>query len=214
MAHQMLPAHRPHDQLRTEPAKQREHTDKYVSCFASGNPAVDLTFKNPILQKSADHFKVGVDDLTVNLGSLSMLEYGVGDVVFRIIRRGLDNEFDPNFLMVDGPVGDLAKWRTAFSFSVDRIYNTLQEVLSRFEEIGQAVSTYIRTYGLQNHGAPGGEPPDIWSLVINAGTDADYLNIQATANGQIAFHGNDVFWANFVVEVPMEKYRQILFKDP
>ena len=90
MAHEMLPAHRPHDQLRTEAATQKPHTDKYVSCFSSGEAHVDLTFRNPILDKSADHFKVGVDDLTVNLGNLSMIEYGVGDVLFRILRRGIN----------------------------------------------------------------------------------------------------------------------------
>ena len=88
MAHEVLPHHRAHEQLRTEAPMQKEHTDKYVTCFTSGESATDITFTNPVLQKSADHFKVGIDDLTVNLGNLSMLEYGVGDVIFRVLRRG------------------------------------------------------------------------------------------------------------------------------
>ena len=35
----------------------------------------------------------------------------------------------------------------------------------------------------------------------------------ALANGQMIFSGNRIFWANFAIEVPMEKYRQIIFKD-
>ena len=210
MAHRVLPAHRPHEQLRTEPAQQRQHTDKYVSCFSSGEAAVDISFRNPVLSKSADHFKVGIDDLTVNIGSLSMLEYGVNDVIFRIIRRGreaLGGEEHPDFYMIDGPAGDLEKWRKAFSFRVDRVYNTLQEVLERFAEIGTAVSSYIRSEGLQNPGAG-----DIWNYEVAAGANANFLKINVTPNGQIRFMGNQAFWGNFVVEVPMAKYRQILFK--
>ena len=212
MAHQVLPAHRPHDQLRTEAPKQREHSDKYVSAFTTGEPVVDISFTNPILAKSADHFKVGIDELTVNLGSLSMLEYGVGEVLFRIIRRGVDDEVHPNFYMIDGPAGDLEKWRNGFSFSVDRVYNTLQEVISRFSEISNAVNTYIRGEGLVNPD-PGGWNPPLWTTeVVAAPALPDHIQITVTSNGQILFKGNQVFWANFVVEVPHEKYRQILFK--
>ena len=92
MAEHVLPEHKPHDQLRTEAPKQRPHTDKYVSAFVTGKNVTELTFKNPILGESADHFKVGIDDLTVNLGSLSMLDYSdPTEVMFRIIRRGVTN---------------------------------------------------------------------------------------------------------------------------
>ena len=46
---------------------------------------MDMSFRNPLLPKSADHFKVGIDELTVNLGNLSMLEYGTNDVLFRVL---------------------------------------------------------------------------------------------------------------------------------
>ena len=85
---QIMPEHRPHEQLRTEAPTQKPHSDKYVSAFVSGESQVDMTFQNPVLPKSADHYKVGIDELTVNLGNLSMLEYGVDDVLFRVLRRG------------------------------------------------------------------------------------------------------------------------------
>ena len=70
----MNPAHKPHEQLRTEAPVQKEHNDKYVSAFISGEPNVDMSFRSPVLSKSSDHFKVGIDELTVNLTGLSMLE--------------------------------------------------------------------------------------------------------------------------------------------
>ena len=102
MTEPALPYHKPHTQLRTEAPKQKSHSDKYVSAFVGGDSSVDLSFKNPILDKSSDHFKVGIDELTVNLNRLSMLEYDKtdGDVVFKIIRRGVGDAtvstFDPH----------------------------------------------------------------------------------------------------------------------
>ena len=42
----------------------------------------------------------------------------------------------------------------------------------------------------------------------------EHFRITISANGQLRFSGNRVFWANFAIEVPLEKYRQILFRDP
>mgnify|MGYP003715672103 CR=1 FL=1 len=64
MAHATQPHHVPHEQLRTEAPSQRPHSDKYVSAFVSGSATVDMSFRNPVLGKSADHFKVGIDELT------------------------------------------------------------------------------------------------------------------------------------------------------
>ena len=129
MAEQVLPQHQSHDQLRTEPAAQREHTDKYVTAFQSGQSETDITFTNPVLPKSADHFKVGVDELTVNLGKISMLDYGDNDIVFRVIRRGRDNtqyNIDDDLLMPNAVVPPVVIYREAFQFVSDRPYVSFQ----------------------------------------------------------------------------------------
>ena len=93
MAHEILPQHRPHEQLRTEAPIQRNHSDKYVSAYVSSENNVDMSFQNPVLQDSADHFLVGIDDLTVNLSNLSMLEYdSSGSNVLLRIRRLLTED--------------------------------------------------------------------------------------------------------------------------
>ena len=146
MAEQVLPQHRPVEQLRTEPAAQREHTDKYVTSFESGKSEVDITFTNPVMNDSADHFKVGVDELTVNLGKVSMLDFGTNDIVFRIICRGEDDahyDIDPELLMPDGPVGSVELYRESFEFRVDRPYSSFQEVVDKFIDINQAVGAYF-----------------------------------------------------------------------
>ena len=109
MAEQVQPRHMPHEQLRTEAPAQKDHSDKYVSAFVSGDSFTEMSFRNPVLQASADHFKVGIDELTVNLGNLSMLEYEEGKVLFRVIRRGYTegagaNETQVSFQMPDAPV--------------------------------------------------------------------------------------------------------------
>jgi hypothetical protein len=210
MAHSVQPNHKPHDQLRMEAPSQKVHSDKYVSAFTTGTATVDMTFRNPVLPKSADHFKVGIDELTVNLGNLSMLEYGVNDVLFRVLRRGNNlGQVDANFQMIDGPVGYENQWRDAFEFKIDRAYLTILEILERCTEVATAVGTYIREEGLVQ---PGGGA--LWTMPFAAGAGHfEHFRVSITANGQLRFSGNRLFWANFTIEIPHEKYRIIMFKD-
>ena len=149
MAHAIQPYSEPRQQLRTEAPRQRPHDDKYVSIFQSGEASADLTFRDPILGESADHFSVGVDELTVSLGNLSMLEYNATNpsVLLRVQLRGVDGVNHANWYMPDGPVGALEQWRDAFQFKVDRSYTNLNEVLSRFTEISLAVERNSKSRG-------------------------------------------------------------------
>ena len=147
MAHAVQPDLVPHEQLRMEAPRQKFHSDKYVSAFVTGEPTVDMQFRNPVLPKSADHYKVGID---VNLGNLSMLEYGVTDVIFRILRRGNDTGDVGPFLVPDGPAGAVDKWRDAFEFKVDRPYLTMLEIMERCREIATALKTFINPVSYTN----------------------------------------------------------------
>ena len=209
MAEHVLPHPEPRTQLRTEPAKHRAHDDKYVSIFQSGNASVDLTFRDPILEQSADHFKVGVDEFTINLGSLSMLEYNDVNpsVLFQIMLRGVDGQADliNNWDMHDQP-GNVDVWRRAFRFEANRPYTNVQEVMVRCDEISRAVSNYMNDYGTLNAGS--------FQYALQAGAGLHAFQIYLRPNGNLAFGGSRAFWANFVIEVPEEKYRQIIFGKP
>ena len=212
MAHAIQPNHRPHEQLRMEAPSQKKHSDKYVSAFVTGESTVDMTFRSPILPKSSDHFKVGIDELTVNLGNLSMLEYdAANDVLFRVLRRG-DNtgDQDEDFQMIDGPAGNLDVWRNAFEFKINRPFLTILEILERCKQVASAVGTFINQEGFVQ---PGGG--NVWTaaLAANPAAEHEHFRVSITSNGQIQFSGNKYFWANFAIEVPLAKYRQILFKD-
>ena len=212
MAHAIQPNHRPHEQLRMEAPSQKKQSDKYVSAFVTGESTVDMSFRSPILPKSSDHFKVGIDELTVNLGNLSMLEYdAANDVLFRVLRRG-DNtgDQDEDFQMIDGPQGNLDVWRNAFEFKINRPFLTILEILERCKQVASAVGTFINQEGFVQ---PGGG--NVWTaaLAANPAAEHEHFRVSITSNGQIQFSGNKYFWANFAIEVPLAKYRQILFKD-
>ena len=143
----MQPSHRPHEQLRTEAPAQRPHTDKYVSAFVGGKNNADLNFVNPLLQQSADHFKVGIDELTVNLSALSMLEYGENEVLFQILRRlegALGDTFPDDLLLPDGPPGNVEQWRNMSTFRVDRVFSNMLDIRSKLSEVAGGVNEFIR----------------------------------------------------------------------
>ena len=47
---------------------------RFVSVFADSTPDVDITFMVPFLQRPTDHYLVGVDDLTISLSALGLLD--------------------------------------------------------------------------------------------------------------------------------------------
>jgi len=232
MAHQVLPQHRPHEQLRTEAPAQKTHTDKYVSAYVSSANFVDMSFSNPLLQESADHFRVGIDELTVNLAHLSMLEYDSGtNVLLRIRRLGHFGNAGSNPAQAADaapqlaehaglPTADLAQ---ALEFKITRQYNTLAEILERMKEICRALGTYIRTTGLVNPDTQNYDVANLatyqkWNVPIAAnaasnGGVLDYLDVFLTTGGLLKFRGNKIFWSNFVIEIPEAKYRYLLLGD-
>ena len=192
MAELPLPRHRPHEQLRTEAPAQKKHSDKYVSAFVSSENQVDMTFTNPVLGDSADHYKVGVDELTVNLSNLSMLEYeGNNDVLFVIRRLGIDNEPRP----VDAALMPTQALIDACTFKIDKPYLTIHGIVDRFRTIANALSSYIEENGLEQ---PGDGAADIWRLPLDeekaAGGEVDeYFSVSLTADGGLRFSGNRHF---------------------
>ena len=220
MAQAIRPYAEPRQQLRTEAPRQRPHDDKYVSVFQSGDASVDLTFRDPILSQSADHYAVGVDELTVSLGSLSMLEYSATSpsVLLRVKLRGVDGQHDGanvdgfrRWEMPDGPVGYEEQWRRGFQFTVEKAYTNLSQILKRLDEICTAVNNYINDVGLVNPDPLVAGPYFTAGYQFQANAGVHHFQVMLNANGSIEFRGTRAFWANFVIEVPEAKYQQIFF---
>ena len=196
MAHMIAPQHKAHDQLRTEPAGQRDQKEKYVSAFVSAESTVDFSFSTPILPKSSSHYTVGVGELTVNLGSLSMIEPN-DDVLFRIIRRGRDGQPHADWVMP-------APYTGGFEFRADRTYGTMQEVLERLKEIQTAIQKFFYEVNL-NQAA-------LFEYVQDWTGEDDYkVKLHVDSSGSFVVQASPRFWANFVLEVPLKKYQAILF---
>jgi hypothetical protein len=98
---------------------KRTSESKYVTIFSDGSdgsPDVDISFREPLLSRPSDHFMVGVDNLTVNMNSLSMIEknnseaHDPDDFIFQIgrltgvvdVAQGPANPADPLAVAVAG----------------------------------------------------------------------------------------------------------------
>ena len=63
---------------------------KYVSCFADSKPDVDITFRDVLLTRPADHYLVGIDNFSLTNSTLSMIEPHISgdyETFFRIVRN-------------------------------------------------------------------------------------------------------------------------------
>ena len=229
MAHNILPQHRPHEQLRTEAPSQKKHTDKYVSAYVSSDNFVDMSFTSPLLQESADHYSVGIDELNVNLAHLSILEFDQtgSNVLFEIRRLGYlghaaaqdgsypeaNPETIDEYLFQNNGLPSLAL-KNALTFNIDRQYNSIAEVLGRAKEICRALGTFIKTEGLIN--PVDKTQPQLWNVPIDAGANVDatdFLDVQLTVGGLLKFRGNKIFWSNFVIVFPKPKYQYLLLGE-
>ena len=46
-------------------AVKKKTETKYVSCFADSEPDVDITFRDVLLSRPADHYLVGIDNFSL-----------------------------------------------------------------------------------------------------------------------------------------------------
>ena len=207
MAEQVVPQHVPRDQLRTEAPKQRDHDDKYVTAFVSGRPDVDITLMNSLLPKSADAYKVGVDELALNISGLSMLEFNsaANNVLFQFKRRGLDGEAaDPsgddwalgnNFDHADN-IGS--------TFQINRPFTNMQDITQRLNEIANFMTEYVHTVAMQDVTLY----PKVWNAQAQVAATSNIVQIYMNAAGQLVISAPVAFWANFVIEIPQLMYQQ------
>ena len=240
MAHNIRPQHRPHEQLRTEAPTQKKHTDKYVSAFVSSDNYVDMSFSSPLLQESADHYRVGVDELTVNLSHLSILEHeGEGKVLFRIRRLGyvgddnhpgiagnqqpdlfgsaddVDDDVEQGSIQANNGFATRAQARS-LEFRIDRQYNTIAQILERAQAMCSALRAMLRQMvNRQDYDADNADTYAKWNLEFPADQRIQdvfpYISIDLTAGGFLRIRATAHFWANFMIEIPEPKYQHLLF---
>ena len=209
-------------------ANKRNTESKYVSVFADSRPDVDVTFGEELLSRPTDHFMVGVDNLTVSLNSLSMLDVEDGFVIrFGAIRRpgvaaqggasqyydyGQDDQLNMNddfrasaiagvFVPGDDGIPYGIRSDGLPFYNVQQFLKALREVANYFN---QTIFTADIAHTLGNHHVgfaydEGGAP-----------AEGKHLEFELRSDGKLEVVASRAFWANYFISIEKPKYQRIL----
>ena len=199
---------------------KRGSDSRYVSVFADSTPDVDITFMVPFLARPTDHYMVGVDNLTISLSALGLLETNADstkNVILRVLRRRRDGadpaeDQDPaEFLDINLPQEG--------EFSQDKIgYNilSLNEFMLQLDSFGASVSEYIE-YNMETRFLAEQAQYYVWRYKAKAAADnakaTRHLGFYLNPDGRLAICASKVFWSLFFIHVPVKKYQKILGVD-
>ena len=193
-------------------ANKPQSESRFVSVFADSIPDTDITFMVPFLKRPTNHYVVGVDNLTISLSKLGILD-SKNETILQILRRrrvagGGGNANNP----FSGPAVNFLP--TAMSldggFSQDKLgvtILTLNEFLIRLDTFASQISYEIETAGLTG-------ADNIFNYAPNTSKDqghsARHLGFWITPDGRLAVDGSVIFWSSFIIQFPTKKYREIL----
>ena len=153
--------------MRVEPAKQRTQTDKYVTVLETGTANTEVDFNTQsLLPMSADHYKVGVDELVVSLSNLSIIEQ-TSEVLFEIrpVTRTLNvadqgqTELSMDHVLSDHTVAGAYESAADYTFTCNRIYRNTghQDPAGRDRFQGKC---FYRKRRILRYWSSGGAPSD------------------------------------------------------
>ena len=191
---------------------KRGSDSRFVSVFADSTPDVDITFMVPFLQRPTDHYIVGVDNLTISLSALGLLDDEVDpkNIIMQVIRRqaqaGATNlpavDRDPdNF--------ELGMQNAAFRANAQGVILSLNEFMMQLDNFGSRVSEFLEA-GV-TAGLDGGDDSFIWSYPGDGANDnPKHLGFYLTPDGRLAIIGSYVFWSECMIWFPNKKYREII----
>ena len=185
---------------------------RFVSVFADSTPDVDITFMVPFLQRPTDHYLVGVDDLTISLSALGLLddqETGENAVILKVLRRrrvgGSNNPMGPvvpgEFLLAGDELQQIA------AFQQRSVILSVNEFIIELNRFGARISAHIEE-GIS-------ENDNIWTspAAPDASTNGKHLGFYLTPDGRLAIIGSKIFWSQFLFHIPNRKYQRILGID-
>ena len=194
---------------------------RFVSVFADDTPDVDITFMIPFLQRPTDHYLVGVDNLTISLSALGLLEDNLTepdpkDIILQVIAKRKTNAEAPSTNRAKGEfvvqINDDLKFRTSRGTTI----LSLNEFMIQLDGFGSDVSAHIEK-GL-DEGA--GNAEYIWAYAPGDNTVvatnqliSKHLGFYLTPDGRLAIVGSKYFWGNFIIWFPNKKYRRIIGID-
>ena len=196
---------------------------RFVSVFADNTPDVDITFMIPFLQRPTDHYMVGVDNLTISLSALGLLEDTLTepapkDIILQVIAKRkvvLGNTFGPSLARPKGDFliteNDDMKFRTfrgstilslnEFMIQLDGFGSDVSAKIEKGLTAGVSATTYIFGYATGTNTVDG---------IVGGQNISKHLGFYLTPDGRLAIVGSKLFWANFIIWFPNKKYRRVV----
>ena len=199
---------------------KRTTETKFVTCFADARPDVDITFRDVLLTRPADHYLVGIDNFSMTSTGLSMIEPLSGDheALLRIVRNRTVDVYLPDdpdtginldgyFLAQNHVLAEYTRVTDAnfeFEIKTSEVQLSVQQLLHRLNELAASVNLFMNTGSAENGHGFGGEfgyVPD------PAGETTEHLRFNVRSDGRLRIRGTRAFWACFSIEVPSPQYQ-------
>ena len=206
---------------------------KYVSVFADSQPDVDVTFREPLLGRPSQNYMVGVDNLTVSLNDLSMLDFEDGYVlrIGHIIKPdgALSAPYNPanaagisqaaldtqNLVSVNHSI-DVTAADGAFPVDAGQMivsttsipFFNVQQFMKSLRRLTDYFnqSTTLISGGLEHANGTGRY---FVGYTDHANGPAEHLSFELRSDGKLEVVGSRVFWANFFISFEKPKYQRI-----
>ena len=201
--------------MQPKPRPQKPKDSKYVSIFSDSKPDSDISFRDAaegLLQKSADRYVVGVDNLTVSMDGFSMVDQTVEPEVLMevlLLQHTNTDAAANNATWLNFPAG----FRYAAESQTYQLRNdstnitTFADIIIRLNQIAAKVHQNLRA-GV----AAAGNFQYVQAAPV-AGVDTpgftNHLRFSLDVTGQLSVHGSRLFWATHMIHIPIKKYQRI-----
>ena len=204
---------------------KRTSESKFVSIMADSQPDVDISFREPLLSRPSDHYLVGVDNLTVNMNNLPMIDReDDATYLIRVARHSgasVANYFVPAGGVVatematqiaPGVAGETlaAVYVPGEAFVLQQNFQNVQQFVYALQEFASTINSVFNAPIVAN--VVGYNIPVIGADIDGDAVEADKLvthfEFQLGTDGHLRAIGTKAFWANFfiVIEKPQHQY--------
>ena len=194
---------------------KRTTETKFVTCFADARPDVDITFRDVLLTRPADHYLVGVDNLSMTSTGLSMIEPLSGDheALLRIVKNRAVDAYNPlvpdtalnldAFLLANNH--DLATHTRVndpnfeFEIKTTEVQLSVQQLLHRLNELAASVTLFMNSGHAENAQGFGGEFG--YTPAPGGGATTEHLRFNVRSDGRATGHDQlPLGWASTLLQ--------------
>ena len=201
--------------IKTHPQTMQRKESKFVSIFSDSRPDSDISFRDAaqgLLKKSAEKYVVGVDNLTVSMDGLSMLDQGTAQVVLEVLvlKHAAANAD------VFGATANWLDFPSGFRYADSQSYQlrndgpnitTFADIIGRLNQVAARVDANLR--------AGSAVITDLLTLEVApitatpAGEARSHLEFFLDVTGRLRVAASRLFWATHVIHIPEKKYQRI-----